>query len=49
MMTEDEEEKIRGKFTPEKVMQMLDSEGMNVTIEEAIEIYFLSESLKPAK
>lgn len=35
---EDEEENIRGKITPEKAMNMLNSEGMNVTIEEATEI-----------
>lgn len=35
---EDEVEKNRGKITPEKAMQMLNSEGMNVTIEEATEI-----------
>ena len=35
---EDEEENARGKITPEKAMNMLNSEGMNVTIEEATEI-----------
>lgn len=35
---EDEEESTRGKITPEKAMNMLNSEGMNVTIEEATEI-----------
>lgn len=35
---EDEEENTRGKITPEKAMDMLNSEGMNVTIEEATEI-----------
>jgi len=35
---ENEDENMRGKITPEKAMQMLNSEGMNVTIEEATEI-----------
>lgn len=35
---ENEDENMKGKITPEKAMQMLNSEGMNVTIEEATEI-----------
>lgn len=35
---DNEDEFNRGKITPEKAMQMLNSEGMNVTIEEATEI-----------
>jgi hypothetical protein len=35
---ENDDEKARGKITPEKAMQMLNSEGMTVTLEEATEI-----------
>ncbi|WP_167522127.1 hypothetical protein [Flavobacterium fluviatile] len=35
---QDEKEKVSGKITPEKAMQMLRSEGLDVTIEEASEI-----------
>ncbi|WP_281225406.1 hypothetical protein [Flavobacterium aquiphilum] len=35
---EDEEKNANGKISPEKAMEMLKSEGMNVTIEEATEI-----------
>ncbi len=48
MMMENEEEKMRGKITPEKAMQMLNSEGMNVTIEEATEILLFLQKLAHA-
>jgi len=35
---ENEEEKMRNKITPEKAMQMLNSAGMDITLEEAAEI-----------
>jgi len=37
-MMENEDERMKGKITPEKTMQMLNSEGMDVTLEEATEI-----------
>lgn len=33
-----EDEEVKGEITPEKAMKMLNSEGMNVTLQEATEI-----------
>lgn len=43
-----DEEEMRGKITPEKAMQMLNSEGMSVTIEEATEILLFLRKLAHA-